>query len=320
MRDPESPLEQRLRAALRDEAAQAGATVSSSRLHAAANARRRRERQWWTAAAAAVGIVAVAGAVSLVSLLPRDGVANPSPSDIVGSPTAPPSPTPTGIGGAPPYPIDVPLRCEGISDPRLPSIVSSTFREPSDGDFAGHPSAPALLAAAGSTVGEMALPASGWRLASASTMSALYLAGGGPELEGALVFAHLALRSGTWAVEASGPCRPELDESGTAMAAAWELAPGAALDPSSTSLAVLVTERACASGKAPGDRLREPVVRYGDGWVAIGFTVTMQPGGQDCPGNPAVAVRVTLDQPLGNRVLLDVGQFPFMQIIAPAGS
>jgi hypothetical protein len=336
MRDPETPLEQRLRSALRDEAAQAGPTVSSARLHAAARTRRRRERQWWTAAAAAVGIVAVAGAVTLGSLLPRDGVANPSPSDIAGSPTAPPTgiptpaptttptavPTPAASGIDDVYvnPVGVPLGCRDVADASLPAIASDVFQDRIDPDFDNHPSAPALRAAAGTTVGEVALPALGWRLAAASPTGALYLAPGTLDLEDAKVFVHVTLAAGTWTIDATGPCRPELMSTRTAMAASWEIAPGASLDPATTRIPVLVTERACASGKPLGDRLLSPIVRYGDGWLGIGLEITMLEGPQDCQGNPATPVTISLRRPLGDRLLVDLGQYPFAEVATPAGS
>ena len=86
----------------------------------------------------------------------------------------------------------------------------------------------------------------------------------------------------------------------------WELDP-AFPSPTAedTEIHVLATERGCASGREMGDALRGPQVLETDTEVVIAFAVELPLGGQECPGNPPTAVTVTLDQPLGDRELVN---------------
>ena len=54
-----------------------------------------------------------------------------------------------------------------------------------------------------------------------------------------------------------------------------------------------------------GDRLLGPQVVETDDEVRIVFASIPLIGDQNCPGNPPAAVTVVLDQPLGDRELLD---------------
>ena len=58
-------------------------------------------------------------------------------------------------------------------------------------------------------------------------------------------------------------------------------------------------------GSMMGERLLGPqVVETGDD-VRIVFAAIPLVGGQNCPGNPPTAVTITLERPLGDRVLID---------------
>lgn len=86
----------------------------------------------------------------------------------------------------------------------------------------------------------------------------------------------------------------------------WELDPDQPEPgPDATTVHVLATERACASAQPMGDRLNDPVVLADDSQVSITFSVVPLEGGQECPGNPAVAVAVDLGEALGSRRLID---------------
>jgi hypothetical protein len=80
--------------------------------------------------------------------------------------------------------------------------------------------------------------------------------------------------------------------------------------PEQTDIALLVTERACASGQPMGDRLLEPQVIEEADRVVLVFAAAVKPGGAECPGNPSTSVTVTLAEPLGGRELVDGGVFP----------
>lgn len=93
--------------------------------------------------------------------------------------------------------------------------------------------------------------------------------------------------------------------------ATWSLAPGSLPPrPDTTILHVLVTETACAGGEPPGARLRPPRVTYDAMSVVVTFQVERKRGAQTCLANPATRKEVRLDQPLGNRRLLDGGTNP----------
>jgi hypothetical protein len=73
----------------------------------------------------------------------------------------------------------------------------------------------------------------------------------------------------------------------------------------STEIHVLVTGTACSSGQALGDRLLGPQVVTTDDAVRIAFAAILLTGAQNCQGNPAEPITVTLDGPLGERQILD---------------
>ena len=49
----------------------------------------------------------------------------------------------------------------------------------------------------------------------------------------------------------------------------------------------------------------EPRVAFRSGAVSISFSAVPPPGDQNCQGNPEVPYTLTLDEPLGDRVLRD---------------
>lgn len=95
-----------------------------------------------------------------------------------------------------------------------------------------------------------------------------------------------------------------------ALVATWEPTPEADLAPDVTEIPLLVNERACASGEPANDRIPEPDIDYGTDTVTVTIRVIPRPGGQDCPSNPDTPYTLILDEPLGDRDLLDGGQDP----------
>ncbi|NHZ70783.1 MAG: hypothetical protein GWP18_03995 [Proteobacteria bacterium] len=84
----------------------------------------------------------------------------------------------------------------------------------------------------------------------------------------------------------------------------WRLDPTAGPPtPDGTTIHVLVTERACASGQAMGERLLGPQVIVTDAEVLIAFASRTLGGPQNCQGNPDTAVTIELSGPLGGRAL-----------------
>jgi|GEM_PF-1168681 len=92
--------------------------------------------------------------------------------------------------------------------------------------------------------------------------------------------------------------------------ASFRVAPNVALTADMTEIEVLVTERACNSGEDAKGRIEEPVVTVGAESVTVVFAVRPRGGAQDCPSNPETPYVMVLDEPLGDRVLLDGSEVP----------
>jgi hypothetical protein len=124
---------------------------------------------------------------------------------------------------------------------------------------------------------------------------------------GAQTAAAISERFGTERIclELQEPPGPEHAE-----IAGWAPAGDAPVDPAATEIAVAVYERACASGEPATGRIAEPDITYGDDEVVVTIRVIPRAGDQGCPGNPATAFTLQLDEPLGDRTLLDGGQDP----------
>ena len=103
-----------------------------------------------------------------------------------------------------------------------------------------------------------------------------------------------------------GPLGDEED----AQPAPWEPVSDADLSAEATSIDVLVNEMGCASGMAADGRIATPEVSYEDDAVVVTIRVVPRPGPQTCPGNPDTEYTLELDEPLGDRELLDGAHNP----------
>lgn len=101
--------------------------------------------------------------------------------------------------------------------------------------------------------------------------------------------------------------RPDASD---AIPAPFAIAEEADLTPSSTSVDVLVNEVSCASGQGAEGRIPAPRIEYGDTEVVVTIGVIPVPGAADCQGNPDTPFTVELDDPLGDRDLLDGSHDP----------
>ena len=120
---------------------------------------------------------------------------------------------------------------------------------------------------------------------------------------------------GTWSFRSSGGCEPQRVFHDGLDPATWAL-PGAAPGPAATSVPILVTEMGCASGQSSEGRVAEPIVEYTDDAVLLTTRVEPLAGnGFTCPGNPSTEVTVQLDEPLGDRELLDGMWFPARPVL-----
>lgn len=82
------------------------------------------------------------------------------------------------------------------------------------------------------------------------------------------------------------------------------------LDPAATEVAVEITERQCTSGRDPRPFLEEPTFVEDDDSVTVFWTSRMPEGASTCIGNAPVPHRLRLDDPLGDRQLLDGSSWP----------
>lgn len=76
------------------------------------------------------------------------------------------------------------------------------------------------------------------------------------------------------------------------------------VDPSATTLDILVSERECASGLRADDRISYELTSD-ETEVVITALITPVVGGAECPGNPFTPLSVALDEPIGDRELID---------------
>ncbi len=86
--------------------------------------------------------------------------------------------------------------------------------------------------------------------------------------------------------------------------ATWELLDPVTVSATTTQFDVAVTRLACANGET--GTVRAPRVFYEEDRVVITIDVDPLPdGAYTCQGNDAVAVSVTLSEPIGDRRLVD---------------
>lgn len=117
--------------------------------------------------------------------------------------------------------------------------------------------------------------------------------------------------AGTLQATGEGQCWLAIAPPNGVTLAQWWLDPdGAVVTPETTKLAVLLRERACASGKPPEGRVMEPTIVMATESIVIAIGIQKQLTGQDCPGNPAFAFEVVLPEAIGARELFDASEFP----------
>lgn len=125
--------------------------------------------------------------------------------------------------------------------------------------------------------------------------------GARPALTAGLAWAQVALPEGTPA--SSQPT----DQATTTDQAARTDQAGTTAD---ATLELMVTELDCTSARDPEPFLGEPVVIETAEAVTVHWTTEAMTGGAGCPGNPWVPRTITLEDPLGDRELLDGSTYP----------
>lgn len=80
--------------------------------------------------------------------------------------------------------------------------------------------------------------------------------------------------------------------------------------PEATELHILVWDQACSSGIPTTGRMSPALIAYGADSVTITIGVRPLGGIQSCVGPPGTPAVVVLDEPLGDRTLVDGGRVP----------
>ena len=117
----------------------------------------------------------------------------------------------------------------------------------------------------------------------------------------------------TLSLEAANNCNLVFEAEGLSIAS-FRLDPSQRLDPESTSVPILFTEKACAGGGAlAGRAVRPSVIEMADR-VEIVVFVEAHEEPQTCPGNDEVSWVVELDAPIGDRSIADASAIPSRRV------
>lgn len=133
----------------------------------------------------------------------------------------------------------------------------------------------------------------------------------GPGADGQVVYLEEA--DGTWKARSWGDCTDLAPV--IAPGLQWVRVVAASdPDPSSVELTVTVNEVQCTSGRNPRPFLRAPRIVENDESVTLFLRSEAPKGAHNCMANPTVRQVLHLEQPLGDRVLLDGSTWPHRPI------
>jgi len=107
-----------------------------------------------------------------------------------------------------------------------------------------------------------------------------------------------------WYVTAQSVC-PLTVDLGSLAVPTVQLDPAHVANADSTELQLLVTETDCNSGQAADGRVKLVSLKETADTVTVTIGVKPRGGNNTCPGNPATPFTVTLDDPLGDRTIID---------------
>lgn len=110
-----------------------------------------------------------------------------------------------------------------------------------------------------------------------------------------------------WHIKQSSSCTPQLAHDGVGPASVW-LDREPARD--SDQLELLVVEMACASGQPADGRIDVFELDEQQDVIEIAVGVRPRDGGGTCQSNPATPFTVRLQQPLGDRTVIDMSVYP----------
>jgi hypothetical protein len=197
------------------------------------------------------------------------------------------------------------------------TFPADALAAPTGAESGSHPAAGALRAHLAGEREAAFLPRSNYRLVAETRDTALFMAP--TDGEASWAFVLVERESGGWSAAAWGGCEPMRAFNGAGVGT-WQLDPAAPPPgPETEELAVLVTERNCASGQSSAGRIGGPLITERPDAVVLVFAVRPLPtdGPVACPGNPAVPTTVELPNPLGDRELLEGAFLPPRPPAAP---
>jgi hypothetical protein len=151
------------------------------------------------------------------------------------------------------------------------------------------------------------LPSSGWHRVISTPNSVMFVAPDGADWS----MVQLTATATGWFLDLSGACSmsPALPEG--VGKASWWIDPAAGSPAAdATFVSAFVLEESCASGKSPAGRVLPAVIAASDTAISVLIAIRKRPGGQDCPGNSPLAIRIDLGEALSGRKLLDAAEFP----------
>ncbi|MFQ5522639.1 MAG: hypothetical protein ACE5F5_03570 [Acidimicrobiia bacterium] len=123
-------------------------------------------------------------------------------------------------------------------------------------------------------------------------------------------YASFEVIDGEWRARGWGGCRIQVVSEGLGIAT-FEIDRDNPPEPGTTTLHLLATERACASGQLPQGREIKTLVAETPETVEIILLVERPKGDvQTCQSNPAFPITVELDAPLGSRAIKDMSIYP----------
>lgn len=191
-----------------------------------------------------------------------------------------------------------------------PSFSPDLLAEPGSAENGADPAAVALRThlATSTTDGDW-LPDAGWIEVARTDADVLYIAPD-PTDEGSWVSASVGRDGDAWTVTGWGSCTLQPDVGAGMGIASFRVAPDAALDATTTTIPVLVTERACNSGEDARGRIQVASIDQVDDSVTVVLAVRARGGGHRCPSNPETPFVLELPVPLGDRSLFDGSSVP----------
>ena len=153
--------------------------------------------------------------------------------------------------------------------------------------------------------GEAGAPASleGWRLLARSEGEVLFGIGRPPRLL-TIIARRAGIRRGWSCVgpNAAGTLRAARDG---IRASSWRLDPTQETEPGQSTLRVLITEQAFASGQRAEGRILAPDIYMDEKEVVLTMFVAPRPGYQSAMKNPETPARIALPEPIAHRSLID---------------